>query len=519
MNPNDVLDRADSFEQRLSAGLAHLADADPVAVAGRFDPDVLRMDHRVEGQIDRRLVALAAAAVVSIVAVGAVQLVRDAPGPSVRSDQPTTLETPVDTSIVDHGASTTAEPTVSEAPAITSDASLIATPLAAAQMPVVVMDGASTTYAYSDRYGAPFSGGFEGSTVLVPVDAPFDMPRVAISVVDRSAANGNEALVLADLGEPIDVAGTTGYLSTQPSDSAAGNGDPSLLLFFDLDPGRYVLVSAAGISVEDMMAIVDTFDPDSGAVTVPAGLRALPMPDHDINQTVEFQYDLDGQGIGLVGSSRGMAYLLGDLGNSITSTMVVDGIDVGLRAEVGNPDRVSVFWLDGDWAFQTEVTSSDPAAIAELLHRFRLVDDTTFDTTVVGSDVVTGSTRSADVDAMLADVDLPPSFDLGALTDRQGANIRYQEIAEVSGAVACGWLEEYFDNLDTDPARARAAAEALGRSREWSMLLEIADEGGWSGAVWETAAAVNGEGQIATGAGWQAATRENTYPGLGCDER
>ena len=86
-----------------------------------------------------------------------------------------------------------------------------------------------------------------------------------------------------------------------------------------------------------------------------------------------------------------------------------------------------------------------------------------------------------------------------------------------SDAIACSWLDVYFDNVDTDAATAQTADEALAASTEWDMLQEIEDEGGWSSAVWEMAAAINGNSLIHTGAGGEAPTRDTTYPGRGCD--
>jgi hypothetical protein len=514
---NDVLDHADSFEKRLRDGLHHIALTDPVPDPGRFNPDVMSVE-QPGGAPSARWFAGVAATVVVAFGVGAlVVLVRNDRAPSTPADRPATEAPAVDSSVSEDGSSATAPTVPLEVPF--DGASLFGTPLDAGRVPVVIFDGAATTYAYSQSYPGPFGGGFAGATVLVPDDASFDTPRLAIDVVERSAANGNETYDLTQSGEPIEVAGTTGYLSTESTDFETGEEGPIHLLFFDLDASRFVRVNAAGMGVEEMVSIVNTYDPATGTVDVPDGYRVWPMPDHDINHMVEFTFDLGSSEVGLHGSSRGAEFLLGELGNSVTSTQVIDGVEVSLRSSVDKADQWSAFWIDGDWSFRANFNVDDPATIAELLGRFRLVDDATFAGTFAGGEVVTDSTRAAEVGAMLGDVELPPALDVGDLTDRRGANARYQEIAAVSGAVACSWLDVYFGSIDADPSAAQAAADALAASTEWDMLTEISDQGGWSSAVWGTAAAVSGDGTIATGAGEQAPSRENTYPGLGCDTR
>jgi hypothetical protein len=52
-------------------------------------------------------------------------------------------------------------------------------------------------------------------------------------------------------------------------------------------------------------------------------------------------------------------------------------------------------------------------------------------------------------------------------------------------AVACGWFDVW---LATEPVGDAvphdAALAAIATSRDWSMLNEIADQGGWSEAIW-----------------------------------
>lgn len=496
---------ATDVAERLPRLLDELARSTPTQSEHTpFDPNVsmLLSDSR-DARRPRRVAAVAAAVVVVIAGVGALAF--------ARPDNPDTAATTTLDRVVLFDAPTNGE-------------SLLTTPLGSDQVPVVILDGATTTYAQSQRYPGPFGGGFAGATVLVPDDASFDMPRIAMDVVERTATNGNLELDLTGNGEPVEVAGTTGYLSTEQNDLETGATGPIHLLFFELGADRYVRVNATGMGVDEMVSIVDTYDPATGAVTVPDGYRELPMPDDDLNQMVEFGYDLGGGAkVGLQGSSRGAEFLLGDLGTSVTSTQVIDGVEVAVRSYLEDQtELVRAFWVQGDWAFRADISGSDiQATIADVLTGFRLVDDTTFTANFEGGEVVTDSTRAADVEAMVADVDLPQALDGLDLADRRGVNIRYQEIAAVSGTIACALLDVYFDSIQQNPAGAQEAADALAASTEWDMLLEIDDQGGWSSAVWETAAAIGGSGAapVTTIPGGEPPSRDNLYPGLGCDTR
>jgi hypothetical protein len=60
------------------------------------------------------------------------------------------------------------------------------------------------------------------------------------------------------------------------------------------------------------------------------------------------------------------------------------------------------------------------------------------------------------------------------------------------------------------------ASAALATSRDWPMLLEIADQGGWSDELWLHADAVNGGEGVMTGNGPVPPTRDEANSALGC---
>lgn len=125
--------------------------------------------------------------------------------------------------------------------------------------------------------------------------------------------------------------------------------------------------------------------------------------------------------------------------------------------------------------------------------------------------------RDTTINEMLVGIPLPPNFNRSGLDDGVSLSDRYQLAAKVTGAVACGWLDQWFTATDAgDAASARAAADAMQTSHDWPILLEMQPQGAWADAVWEWATAINGGPGVGTGAGWAAPTRELAVSGLGC---
>lgn len=187
-----------------------------------------------------------------------------------------------------------------------------------------------------------------------------------------------------------------------------------------------------------------------------------------------------------------------------------------LVADLGD-GRYRANTIRGFWAW--EFDGSGFASAAEFLAfvgEVRVVDEQTWQSALPSSVVGSGS-RAADVNALLADVPIPPNVDMDALRTSDSSESRYPFIVAVSGSLVCGWLDVWFDaEAAGDQVRMGDAATALASSRNWTMLLEIAAQGGWSDVVWQWADAVNGGPGIASGAGPQPPTRDGARSALGC---
>ena len=102
------------------------------------------------------------------------------------------------------------------------------------------------------------------------------------------------------------------------------------------------------------------------------------------------------------------------------------------------------------------------------------------------ADVVRPLDRPEVVEQLLRGLPIHPDVDVDALKEETGALDRYHLGAEVSGAVACAWLDQWAEGVRTgDRDAIEEATEAMSDSRDWPVLKDMADEGGWSQVIWE----------------------------------
>lgn len=101
--------------------------------------------------------------------------------------------------------------------------------------------------------------------------------------------------------------------------------------------------------------------------------------------------------------------------------------------------------------------------------------------------VVAGGAQQA-VTRILADIPVPPGFERDDVLGDAQALDSYQLGATVTGAVACGWIEEWERaRAAGDEAGAERAADQLATSHDWTVLHEMDAEGDYPEAIWEYA--------------------------------
>ncbi|MFI7657812.1 hypothetical protein ACIBTW_02900 [Micromonospora parva] len=88
---------------------------------------------------------------------------------------------------------------------------------------------------------------------------------------------------------------------------------------------------------------------------------------------------------------------------------------------------------------------------------------------------------------VLADVPLPPGFDMAAL-EEIGVSDLYQFGVGVTSRVGCGWIAEWQRARAVgDEAGVRRAADALRSSHGWRVLRDMDKTGDWPEVFWEYA--------------------------------
>ena len=110
----------------------------------------------------------------------------------------------------------------------------------------------------------------------------------------------------------------------------------------------------------------------------------------------------------------------------------------------------------------------------------------------IAGHAVTPSERAAVVSEILSDIPTPTGFDPQRIAGEDTAQARYQVITRVTAAVWCAWAQQWDWALSAgDDELAEAASAAIASSEDWDALIEIAEQGGWSGLMWEASRRVS----------------------------
>jgi hypothetical protein len=175
-------------------------------------------------------------------------------------------------------------------------------------------------------------------------------------------------------------------------------------------------------------------------------------------------------------------------------------------------DHTAIRELEGDRWIELRGEGMDKDAYLALLGRLDLVDETTFEATLPDS-FVRSDERSAEIDKILDGIGevahplLPDGVDRASITSDQ--NDDYQLGAEISGAVACAWLDEFADARQAgDQGRADQAAAVLETSHDWPVLHQMDARGDYPEVLWQLADQA-AAGQLPD---WYAG-------GLGCNDK
>ena len=352
-----------------------------------------------------------------------------------------------------------------------------------------------------------------GWTVDYFADAPWG--QTSIVVVDAARGFAGGSFVVENVGEaPVPTTVPTGSesnLADEGIDGQITNRTDDSYRSVTWHVGNVQLqASARNLSLADTLAITRSVavaaDGSLFIGEVPAGLVSLPPPETgNLFRRVEYRWASDD-------GARSMQFNLypgGDLGTRIAPTgSNVQLIAIGGHDAFLSEDGMRVDWLDGFWVW--EATGEGYADLDSFLADAALLEVTdraTWEAELAGHTVLP-TERPQQVATMLADVPLPPGFDISALASADRALDDDQLVAEVTSAVWCEWVSRWDAALTAgDDAAAHTAAAAIASSTGWQALLAIDSKGGWSSAVWEYSARVtNGDRSVVA----------DSKGGLGC---
>jgi hypothetical protein len=204
---------------------------------------------------------------------------------------------------------------------------------------------------------------------------------------------------------------------------------------------------------------------------------------------------------------RGMLQTLTDKAEPAGNASAA-GIDAKIyRSEGGG---FSALWLDGDSSVQALGQSADLAAFTNLVGNLQHVSVNGWLKAMPAEVVRPAAEHASVVDDMLRGLPVPPGLDVAALRRSGSVRDRYQLGAQVTGAVACGWIHRYIAATQSgDTPSADAAAKAMATSRTWPILLEMQADGAYPEVLWMFADALNGKPML-------KGTLEQNLEGLGC---
>ena len=116
--------------------------------------------------------------------------------------------------------------------------------------------------------------------------------------------------------------------------------------------------------------------------------------------------------------------------------------------------------------------ASDTDAFRAVLASLHEVDVDTW-LSAMPESVVKPTSQADVIENMLAGIPLPPGLDRRSIPTTDAVRDRYQLGAQVTGTVACAWIDRWVGARRVgDEAAAREAVDAMSTSRTWPVLQE-----------------------------------------------
>lgn len=497
MNP-EVIDRTirHLFEERAERGEARGADVVLASARRRSQLPLPSPAVDPRRRSAWKIVLSAAAAAAAVIAVGGVVNAIDAPADDV--ELTTELDAAAGGDPGAHGGPNAADP---GAAFTVEDDQLV---------PLVVLDRPSFRVTGGNQTPVVFEDGYNVSGEMWT----YRDPDVGLGEPFLTLRSVTEQWYL-DEGEVAAVGGTEARFLAQGL--VAGVQWP-------IEKSEWTLIGV-GFDRETLLTVAESVTVAQNGHPVVADLpdrfemTGHLVPDPSTERVVaEFSYEFDG-GTGdiLIRSARPFD-VHSELIDRLSEAIAIESVAVAGVPGVAIDDESyrRVIWQAGGFMFELR---SDVAfdELIELAGSVRPAGAGEWER-VVPADWIGGSEKDGEIAAILADVPLPPRFDVSMAASATGGGERYQVIAEATGAVTCAWIDLWVVGREAgDEVAVGQAKSALSTARDWDALVEIADEGGWSSVLWQYADAVNADGTVVGGI---VLTVEESYQdALGCDAR
>jgi hypothetical protein len=198
------------------------------------------------------------------------------------------------------------------------------------------------------------------------------------------------------------------------------------------------------------------------------------------------------------------------------ATTPVAGTQARVFRYPGTNDYVAV-WLADEHTVEARGLAPDADAFKATLAALAEVDVDTWLSAMPAS-VVRPAAQAATVDEMLAGMPLPPDFDRTKIATSSAVRDRYQLGAQVAGAVACAWIDQWVAARRAgDEDGAREAVEAMATASSWPILQEMEEEGDYPKVLRQYATGMAGDGLVP--AGKRLTVEESYEAALNCPAR
>jgi hypothetical protein len=342
---------------------------------------------------------------------------------------------------------------------------LLSTPLDATSAPFVVLDqpGWPLTAAFG-QVSSPLSGGFEGSTVLIGDGPMYDAPLFAATVVETVGADTTtqvtvpSASTLLEMGDPIEVAGTTGSIEVTETDEDSGLDGPVVVMFWPLDDGHVARVNSVRLTVDEAVAMANQLSLVDGSLTMttPDGYRTLDTPLGGDRRYVSYRWANGGAELELNAENRGVSSLLGRLAGEVRTTRVVIGTEVAYRPQPTRPGEYWVDWQTGDWSYYVIASGfPDEDGFFAALSSLTLTDPATFEATGADIGIVMPGEHHELADQVLSQVGLTEDALQQAATTEVPMSLDSYAFDLFRGAT-CVWSSDWTNAVTTGDQAAQA---------------------------------------------------------------